>query len=363
MKRISQPDYLLIFSTFLILIIGLIFLYSASSVIAYKNFKDPLYYLKHQIIKGLIPGLFFFFIFSFINYKFWQKISLPLFIFSIFLLVLVFVPGFSVSHQVKRWIDLKFFSFQPIEVLKLSLIIFLSDFFTKKEKEIKSFSSTFLPFLFILVIVSFLIIKQPNFSGLLIILLISFTIYFVAGGNLIYLFLIFTVFLFLLPIFINLFPYLKNRILVLLSPQVEPLGISYHLQQALIAIGSGGIFGRGIGLSRQKFFYLPEVFGDSIFAVIAEEMGFILTVLIILLYFLLIWRGFKIAKLSPDLFSRLISIGIVSWFGFQSIINISAMLGIFPLTGVPLPLISYGGSAMVFNLMALGILVNISKYI
>jgi len=362
MSRIHQPDYSLIIIIFLLLIIGLFFLSSASSVIGYRNFKDSYYYLKHQIFYGLLPGLFLFFIFSFINYKFWQKISFFLIIFSIILLVAVFIPGLGIRYQANRWLDLKIFSFQPVEVLKFSLILFLANFFAKREKKIKDFYSTFLPFIFLLGIISFLIINQPNFSAFFIVLLISLAIYFVAGARIVYFFVIFGLLVVSSPFLIKFFPYLEKRFLAFLSPALEPQGISYHLQQALIAIGSGGLFGLGLGRSGQKFFYLPEVFGDSIFAVIAEELGFILTTAIILLFFILIWRGLRIAKNAPDLSHQLAAIGIISWFGFQTIINISAMLGLVPTTGIPLPLISYGGSAMVMNLAALGILVNISKF-
>ncbi|MCX7778881.1 MAG: putative lipid II flippase FtsW [Patescibacteria group bacterium] len=360
-KTPHAPDYFLIVLIFILLIIGLIFLASASWVMGYKNFQDPDYYLKHQIFYGLLPGLLFFFIFALIRYQFWRKLSLLSLIFSIVLLLAVFIPGLGIKGQAHRWLNLRVFSFQPIEVLKLSLILFLAYFFEKKEATIKNFSSTFLPFIFILGLISFLIIKQPNFSGLMIVLLISLSIYFVAGANLIYLFLVFCLLAIFSPLFLKFFPYLKNRLLTFISPGLEPQGISYHLQQALIAIGSGGLFGRGLGRSGQKFFYLPEVFGDSIFAVMAEELGFVLTSLVVVLFFLLIWRGLKIAKNAPDLFSRLVGVGIVSWFGFQTFINIGAMLKLLPLTGVPLPLISYGGSALIANLAAFGILVNISK--
>lgn len=363
MKKTSHsPDYFLIIIIFLLLAIGLLFLTSASQIMGYKNFRDPNYYLKHQIFYGLLPGLFFFFIFSLINYKFWRKVNILLLIFSILLLIAVFIPGLGIKYQANRWINLRFFSFQPVEVLKFSLILFFAHFFDKKELKIKNFSSTFLPFILILGIISFLIIKQPNFSGLMIILLISLAIYFVAGANLIYLFIVVGFFAILSPFFLKIFPYLKSRLLTFIFPGLEPQGISYHLQQALIAVGSGGIFGLGLGRSGQKFFYLPEVFGDSIFAVIAEELGFILTSAIIILFFLLIWRGLKIAKNTPDLFSCLVVTGIVCWFSFQTFINLGAMLKLLPLTGVPLPLISYGGSALIANLAAFGILINISKY-
>ncbi len=363
MKKVHQPDYFLLTLVFFLLIIGLIFLNSASAPLGYKNFKDPYYYLKHQVLNGLIPGLIFFFLFFFINYKSWQKLSSFIFIFSLILLIAVFLPPFKTAGPVRRWLDFKFFSFQPIEFLKFALILFLANFFVKKEKEIKSFSLTFLPFILILGFISFLIILQPNFSGLIMVILIALTIYFVAGGNLIYLFLFLLIICLLLPLFIQKFPYLENRLKAVLYPQIEPKGISYHLQQSLIAIGSGGLFGRGLGLSGQKFFYLPEVFSDSIFSIIAEELGFIGATLIIFLFFLFIFRGLKLAKNSPDLFSQLVIVGIVSWFGFQFFIHLGSMLGILPLTGVPLPLISYGGSAMSMNLAALGLLINISKYI
>ena len=362
MLKSKQPDYFLIAIIGLLLIIGLVFLNSASSVIGYKNFKDTFYYLKHQIIFGLIPGLFFFVFLYFFKIKYLKKISYLLFLLSFILIIAVFIPGIGMKYrEAQRWLDLRFFSFQPIEFFKLCFIIFLASFFSQREKEINDFYKTFLPFLLFFIIIAIPIIFQPNISALIIIFLISLSIYFVAGGSLVYIFGLIllggTSFL----ILIKIAPYRLSRILSFISPNVDPQGISYHLQQSLIAIGSGGVLGRGFGCSGQKYFYLPEVFGDSIFAIIAEEVGFIFTVLIVFLLFLLILRGLKIAKNSSDLFSKLAALGITSWLGFQTIINIGAMIGILPLTGVPLPLISYGSSALVANLAGLGILVNISK--
>lgn len=361
-ERLKQPDYFLIFLIFFLLIIGLIFLNSASSVMGYKNFKDTFYYLKHQIIFGLLPGLLLFLIFYSLKIEFLKKISFLLFLLGVILILAVFVPGLGFRYQkAQRWLDFKFFSFQPIEFFKFFFILFLARFLSQRKNEINNFYRTFLPFILILIAVAIPIILQPNFSALIILFLISLSIYFIAGGSLVYIFSLLSLGLVSIFILIKIAPYRMARLLSFLFPHLEPQGLSYHLRQSLIAVGSGGIFGRGLGSSGQKYFYLPEAFSDSIFAIIAEEAGFIFTILIIFLFFNLILRAIKIASQASDSFSQLTAIGIASWFGFQTTINIGAMIGLLPLTGIPLPLISYGGSALAANLAALGVLLNISK--
>lgn len=360
--RHHRPDSILISIIFIIFIFGLIMLSSASVVVSFEKFGDANYLIKHQIFFGVIPGLILLFFTSQIDYKQWQKFALPLFVLSIILLLLVFIPGLGQSYgRAKSWINIFGISIQPSEIIKLTLILYLSAWLAGRGKEISHFFYGFLPFLFFLSIISLLIILQPDIGTLSVIVLIALIIYFAAGAKLWHLGLVSLGGMGILFLLVKIAPHRLARFLVFLNPELDPQGIGYHLKQALLAVGSGGLFGRGLGLSRQKYLYLPEVIGDSIFAIIAEELGFIFTILLVILFLILMFRGLRLARLAPDNFARLTVVGIVSWFIFQAMINISAMIGLLPLTGLPLPFISYGGSALTMSLAAVGILINISR--
>lgn len=362
-SKSHQPDYILITILTIIIIFGLIALSSASTVVSYQKFHDSYYFLKHQILFGLIPGLILLFLALKINYNEWKKFSLPLLIISILFLIAVFIPNIGTGYgKAKSWINLAGFSFQPTELIKLVLILFLATWFEKKEKEIKKFSQTILPFLFLLGIICFLIILQPDIGTMSIIIFVALAILFTAGVKFWHFLLIILSGLGLLGLLIKIAPYRLARLIVFLNPELDPLGIGYHINQAFLAIGSGGIFGLGLGHSQQKFQYLPEVIGDSIFAIIAEELGFIISAGLIILFLILIFRGFKIAQNAPNEFAKFTAVGIVSWFGFQIFINAAAMVGLVPITGIPLPFISYGGTSLAISSAAAGILINISKY-
>ncbi|MBI4653334.1 putative lipid II flippase FtsW [Candidatus Kuenenbacteria bacterium] len=362
-SKSHQPDYTLITVLTIIIIFGLIVLSSASTVVAYQKFNDGYYFLKHQILFGLIPGLILLFFTVKINYSQWKKFSLALLIISILFLIAVFIPNIGTSYgKAKSWINIIGISFQPSELMKLALILFLAAWFEKKGEKIKNFSQGILPFLFLLAIISFLIILQPDIGTLLVIIFIALAILFVAKANLWHFLLIILSGAGLFGLLIKIAPYRMARLTVFLNPELDPLGIGYHINQAFLAIGSGGIFGLGLGHSQQKFQYLPEVIGDSIFAIIAEELGFIISVGLIVLFLILIFRGFKIAQNAPNEFAKFTAIGIISWFGIQIFVNIASMVGLFPITGIPLSFISYGGTSLATSLAAAGILINISKY-
>ena len=356
-----QPDYILIISFFVLIIIGLVILSSASYFIACQKFDDCFFYLKHQLMRGLLPGLIFFLLFSFINYQRFKKLSLILFLLTIFLLGLVFVPGIgSAKDQAQRWVDLGII-FQPSEFAKLAFIIYLSAWLAKNKEKIKSLKEVFIPFVIFLTIVSVLIILQPDFGTLIVFVCVSLVIYFLAGAPLLHLGSLVVAAVPLVMVLVRLAPYRLNRIIAFLHPELDPSGISYHINQAILAISSGKIFGRGLGYSSQKVYYLPEVISDSIFAVMAEELGFILTLVVIGLYFYLTYRIFCLSALSDQTFGKLLAGGIGFWFIFQTIINMGAMLGLMPLTGIPLPLIGYGGSSFVAFCVGFGILISISR--
>lgn len=357
-----KPDYKLIIVVVVILLYGLVMLASASSVISFEKFGDSNELLKHQLLYGILIGLVGFFIASKIDYHIWGKLAFILLVINVLLLLAVFIPGLGYEYGgAKRWVNLGFTLLQPTEILKLTFILYLATLFTKNNSGIKDTTYGLMPFLIILGSIIFLIMLQPDLGTMTTIAITAIIIFFVAGApikHLIWIFLGASGLLFLL---IKLAPYRVARFSVFLNPELDPLGIGYHINQALLAIGSGGIFGLGLGHSRQKYLYLPEVTGDSIFAVIAEELGFFFAIILIGLFLYFMMRGLKTAKNSPDLLGKLIAVGIISWIVIQAFINIAAMVTILPLTGIPLPLVSYGSSALVATLIAIGILVNISK--
>jgi cell division protein FtsW len=297
-----------------------------------------------------------------IDYRFWKKVALFLFVINIICLILVFIPGAGLNFQgASRWIRLGFFSFQPSEMLKLTMILYLAAWLEGRKEKRTDFFEGFIPFLAIIGMVGFLIIKQPDMGTLGIILIISLAIYFVSGAKMVHLLSMFGLGSLAFYMLVKFESYRMNRLLVFMHPELDPRGIGYQINQALLAIGSGGFWGLGLGHSRQKFNYLPEPVGDSIFAIICEEIGMIGAIILILLFLTLAMRGLKIAKNAPDMFGRLVAVGITAWIIFQALINISAITGLMPLTGVTLPFVSYGGTSIVFVMVGVGILLNISK--
>lgn len=360
-----KPDYVFIGLIGVIIIFGLIMLSSASGAVAYEKFGDNYWFLKHQIFFGLLPGLAAFFIMAKIDYRKWRNYALPFLVVSIILLLLVFIPGLGASYgRARNWINIFGMSLQPAEIVKLTFLIYLSAWLSRMrgEKEMRDASTSFIPFVTVLGLIILIMAIQPDIGTLSIIAVVSLIVYFVAGAPFLHLAWISGAGALLFFFLIKIAPYRAARLMTFLHPELDPQGVGYHINQALLAIGSGGFFGLGLGLSRQKFQYLPEVAGDSIFAIIAEELGFVFTLGLIVLFVFLALRGLKIAKRAPDGFGRLLAIGITSWFVFQAFINIGAMLGLLPLTGIPLPFISYGGTAMTVGLAAAGIMANISKF-
>jgi len=356
-------DKTLLTAVLSLLIFGLIMIASAGVIYSETRFADEYYFFKHQLLYGVLPGVVVLYLFSKLDYHIWKKVAVPMFIMSVIFLILVFVPGIGSSiYGASRWIQLGPFSFQPSEMAKLATIIYLAAWLESRGiSKIKDIFEGTLPFLGIMSLIVFLIMKQPDTGTLGVIVLTSFSIFFISGARINHLASMGALGMSALWILIKIEPYRFNRILAFLDPGADPKGIGYQINQALLAVGSGGLFGVGLGHSRQKFNYLPEPVGDSIFAVIGEELGMIGSVILILLFVTLAIRGIKIAKNAPDMFGRLIATGITMWIAIQAFINISANIALVPLTGIPLPFISYGGTSLVFLMAAIGILLNISK--
>lgn len=361
-KKSAKIDYSLIIITTLLVIFGLVMLSSASVVMSTGKLGDSYYYLKHQFFIGIIGGGAAAFLISKIDYNRLRKAAFPLLIISLALLAVVFIPGAGKFFGgAKRWISIGSFTFQPSELAKLIFVVYLSAWMSADDEKVKNLKKGFIPFFALMTVLSALLIKQPDVGTLGLIVIVSLIIFFAAGAKLSYLFSFLAAGAAALWVLIKTAPYRMNRFLVFMNPKLDPKGIGYQINQALLAIGSGGIFGLGLGYSRQKYSYLPEPIGDSIFAIIAEELGLIGAAAIIILFVLFAWRGFKIAKNAPDKFGKLLAIGITSWIIVQAIINIAAITSLMPLTGITLPFISYGSSSLVMALMGVGVLINISK--
>lgn len=359
----KAPDKIFLLLIGIITVFGLVILSSASAPLAYTRFGSMFYYLKHQIAYGLVPGLILFFILSRVDYHYFRSKAFSLLLISVGLLLLVFVPGLSASWGTSRsWINLGGFSLQPAEIVKLTFLFYLAAWLEERGKVgMRDVHTGLLPFLTVLGVIGGLLMLQPDMGTMSIIAGTSLIVYFVAGAPLLYLSGMFAAAAGLLVLLIKISPYRAARLLTFLHPELDPLGIGYQINQAFLAIGSGGLFGLGLGHSRQKMLYLPEVTSDSIFAVMSEELGFIFIMGYFIFLIALIFRGINIAKQSPDPFGRLLAVGIMSWFFVQTVVNVSSMLGLLPLTGVTLPFISYGGTSLAVSLAAAGVVANISS--
>lgn len=360
MKRIKllrqrpEIDKKLLAVTLFLTFVGLVAVADASAPQALNIFGDKFHFLKSQLIWAGV-GVTALLAAAQINYKFWEKVATPFFIVCLVLLIAVLAPGVGAKYLgARRWISLGPIPFQPSEVAKFGLVLFMAKFVTKKRPSVWYF----LP----VVLVAGLVMLEPDLGTTLIILLAAGLQIFVSQINLFQfagLGLLGVVMVGLLTV---VSPYRRERLLTYLASARDPLGHSYHIRQVLLALGSGGLFGVGLGQSRQKFLFLPEAANDSIFAVIAEEVGFVGALILIFIFAFFLFLGFKIVKNAPDTFSRFLALGICAWIGGQAILNIAAMTALIPLTGIPLPFISYGGSSLVTALFATGILLNISKY-
>ncbi|MBI4457794.1 cell division protein FtsW [Candidatus Uhrbacteria bacterium] len=359
---IRRPDYLLLSLLAAIVAVGFVILTSASGPVAFQKFGDAYWYVKHQAIFGLIPGLFLFWISARLDYRVWRRLATPILIVSLALLAAVFLPGIGAEWGTTRsWINIGGYSFQPAEFTKLALLAYMAAWFDRRgERGFIDLSQGLLGFLAVLGLASIMIMLQPDLGSFSVIGTMAVIVYFVAGAPWSHLAGLAVGGVALIGALIKAAPYRAARFMTFLHPELDPRGVGYHINQALLAIGSGGIVGLGLGHSRQKYLYLPEVVSDSIFAVMAEELGFILTLAFLVLAAALILRCASIARRAPDRFGRLLVAGVCGWIFAQTIFNIGSMVGLLPLTGLPLPFVSYGGSALMVTLAAMGMVVNVS---
>ncbi|MBL7159177.1 putative lipid II flippase FtsW [Candidatus Microgenomates bacterium] len=354
-KQKKERDYLLILIVVFLSLFGLLMIFEASTVSAYQEFGDKYYFVREQS-KWLGIGIVALLVFSFLDYHHLYNLAVPLLFSTICFLGAVFIPGIGIKVKgASRWINLRLFSFQPAELAKLTLTVYLSAWFASKEK------GRLIAFLFLLGIILGLVVLEPDLGTTVIIAATAIVIYFVSESPISHFFLLIPLGLFSFLGLALISPYRFRRLVTFFDPSTDPQGASYHIRQILLSLGSGGLTGVGIGKSRQKHLFLPEATTDSIFAIVGEEFGFFGAFILILLFLFIIYRGFSIAKRAPDRFGRFLAVGITAGFAIQVIINLSAMVVLLPLTGAPLPLLSYGGSSLLITFVGMGILFNISR--
>lgn len=346
-----------------LLAVGFIIFFSASQSLLSRTQGADFGTVAFKQFILLMVGLFGLIITSNIPYKKYQKIAFWFFLTSIILNLMVFLPkiGFGTGGS-KRWLTLWGFTFQPSEFLKFGFVIYASCWLANERDKIQSFAKGILPFVIILSIPVMILIKEPDTGTLMVLVSAGAAILFAAGAKWRHLLILFLSLILLVGIISLYRPHVRDRIQTFINPTKDMKGSSWQINQSLIAIGSGGINGRGFGQSIQKFNFLPEPIGDSIFAVLSEEFGFIGSSIIVILYLLFTIWGLRIANKVTDYFGRLLAVGIVILISAQAFINISALVGLIPLTGVPLTFISHGGSALIIALLEVGIVLNISKH-
>lgn len=343
--------------------IGIVMIYSATAIYAWQNFKDSIYFLKRHLIFLCIGALLSAFIMS-IDYRILSKYAKVLVLFSLFLLVLLHIPGMSREIAgAKRWFRIFGFSFQPSEFANIAVIIYAASFLSQKGiKRMEHFNLGFLPVMLALGAVGLLILIQPDLGTVVALSLVVCIMLFGAGAKLRYLLYIGLAAIPFLYFLIFSVPYRRQRILAFLNPWADPLGSGFQLIQSQVALGSGGLFGRGLGKGLQKLFYLPAGHTDFIFSIIGEELGFFAAAAVVFLFALIFVYGCKIIKYAQDSFGAFLSLGIVSLITLKAVINIGVSAGVFPTKGLPLPFISYGGSALVFDMAGIALLLNISRF-
>lgn len=361
-RRARRPDYVVLFCLFALVVFGLAMLSSASSYIGKTRFNDSYYFVKHQLLNGLVLGLIGFSAGMIFRYRRYEKLALIMLIASLILVGLTFTQlGFE-AKGATRWLTIGPITFQPSEFLKITFILYLAAWLGRDKERRQSFTKGFLPFFSACAIVSGILLAQHSTSVAALLMVVATVIYFMSGARVSYIIGGGAVFILILAAVIYFTPYRLNRVISFFERDANTQSSGFHLNQSLIAIGSGGLFGVGYGQSTSKVSYLPESIGDSIFAVIAEEFGFVGASLLVGLFGVLVFKVLYLAFKTSDRFAQLILIGFGSLIGLQAFINIAALSGILPLTGMPLPFISYGGTALAVFMTIGGIIVNISRY-
>lgn len=363
MPEKSGYDRILMISALILVFLGIVMIYSSSTVIAMERYGTPFYFLRNQTIWVLI-GIIGMVVAKNFDYQKLKKFSLPLLIISGLLLILVLIPGIGIEvNGARRWLRFIGLSFQPSELAKLSLIISISAYIAKMARRMEDFVYGFFPPVFLLVIFQILIMLQPDMGTAIALGFMVLTLLFIGGVKVPHLLSLGIVLIPFLIKFVFNSGYRRKRLIAFLDPWSDPTGAGFQVTQSYLALGSGGLFGLGLGKGKQKLFFLPEPHTDFIYSLIGEELGFIGVFSVILLFLILLWRGTRIALRANDPFGRYLATGLTLMIGIQALINLGVVTGLLPTKGIPLPFVSFGGSSLLINMIALGILLNISKRI
>ncbi|CAM2827841.1 stage V sporulation protein E [Paenibacillus sediminis] len=361
-KTRSAPDIWLLVSIVSLLAIGIVMVYSSGAVLAFRQYGDSYYFVKRQLFFAGLGLVAMYFTMN-LDYWVWKKYARIGLLVCFFLLIIVLIPGVGVVRGGARsWLGISSFGIQPSEFMKLGMILFLSKWLSSESSQIHLFTKGLLPPLGIIGLAFGMIMLQPDLGTGTVMLGASLLIVFTAGARLSHLSMLALTGAAGFAGLILAAPYRLKRITAFLDPWSDPLGAGYQIIQSLYAIGPGGLAGLGLGMSRQKYSYVPEPQTDFIFSILAEELGFIGGLIVIMLFLMLVWRGMRVAMTVPDKFGSLLAVGIVGMVAVQVVINIGVVIGLMPVTGITLPLISYGGSSLTLMLTALGILLNLSRY-
>ena len=361
-KGKRRLDIILLIATLALVGIGIVMVYSTSAIIAGDRFGDPYYFLKRQVLYAAV-GFVLMILMMFFPYEMLKRFAYPILILSILLLIAVLIPG--IGHRAggaMRWLKIQSFSFQPSEFAKLGLVVFLAYFLAKKEEKIRSFSFGFLPTILLSGLVIALVMKEPDFGAAFFLTVMVFLLLFVSGARVIY---IVGAFLIAIPVAYTLLMnvgYRYKRLMSFIRPWEDPTGTSFQIIQSFLSFGSGGLFGLGLGEGRQKLFFLPAPHTDFIFSVIGEELGLVGAMVVVLLFFILTLRGIQIGLSLEERFGAYLALGITLMISLQAVINMGVVLGLLPTKGLTLPLVSYGGTSLVANLVGVGILLHLSTH-
>ncbi len=362
LKFKQRQDYIILGCTAFLILFGLLMLASASLNLGKDKLDDNYFYVRHQFFYGILLGIIVLLTTSRVYYGVYERLAVPLLILAIFLLILIYTPLGVKAGGALRWLTIGSFTFQPSEFLKMATIIYFAAWLSRDRERQSSFWRGFMPFALVLGILGAILLNQSSTSMFVIIILTAIIVYFVSGAKLSYLFSAAALGILFIISVSFLSPYRWNRIMSYINPETNIQSSGYHINQALIAIGNGGLTGVGYGQSATKVGYLPEPIGDSIFAIIAEEFGFLGALMVILFFIVLVVRIFILSMRTEHKFGQLLLVGFGSVIGIQSFINIAAISGLIPLTGMPLPFVSYGSTSMIAMMGMLGIIMNISSY-
>lgn len=362
-RHSHAADKTLLAMTLGLFVCGILILGSASMVLSYKNLGSVTGYVARQLLVGGGVGLAAMALTSRIHYRVWRRLAVPLLLVAFGCLALLFIPHLGLTFGgATRWLKLGPVSFQPSEFLKIAFIIYLASWLDARRRDVASISYGMIPFLLMVSIVAVFLVMQKDVGTLVVILVTAGVLYFFGGGKVSQVVIMVLLAIVALALLIRLEPYRAARLIVFLNPSSQPLGAGYQINQASIGIGSGGFWGLGFGKSVQKYQYLPEPMGDSIFAVFGEEMGFAGAAGLVAYFFLFYAACLRTARRAPDVFGKLLAAGIATGIMSQAFINMAAISGLMPLTGIPLPFISYGGTSLAITLMGMGLILNISRY-